>query len=86
MIDQFVRMDLPDREKTVAQVDQIMAILIQRKETYRRRRPRILNLISAREIRRFVQSGLIGNPSISGAELEERRARRNRAFCLRYRG
>jgi transcriptional regulator with XRE-family HTH domain len=67
-------LDLPDREKTVAQVDQIMAILTQRKETYRRRKPGILNLISAREIRRFVQSGLIGNPSISGAELEERRA------------
>jgi transcriptional regulator with XRE-family HTH domain len=67
-------LDLPDREKTVAQVDQIMAILTQRKETYRRRKPGILNLISAREIRRFVQSGLIGNPSISGPELEERRA------------
>jgi len=50
-----------------------MAILAQRKETYRRRRPGILNLISAREIRRFLQSGLIGNTSITGAELEERR-------------
>ncbi len=66
--------DLPDRDKTLAQVDQIMEILAQRKETYLRRKPGILNLISAREIRRFVQSGMIGNPSISGAELEERRA------------
>jgi hypothetical protein len=67
-------LDLPDREKTVAQVDQIIAILAHRKETYSRRKPGILNLISAREIRRFLQSGLTGNSLIAGAELEERRA------------
>lgn len=66
--------DLPDRQKHVTQVNQIMEILAQRKETYRRRKPGILNLISAREIRRFVQSGFVGNPSIVGPELEERRA------------
>lgn len=66
--------DLPDRAKFVGQVDRIIEILEQRKITYRRRRPGILNLISAREIRRFVQSGFIGNPSISGDLLEERRA------------
>lgn len=66
--------DLPDRDKNIAQVERIMDILRQRKITYRRRKPGILNLISAREIRRFVQSGLTGNPSISGALLEERRA------------
>lgn len=65
--------DLPDRQKYLGDVDQIISILAQRKETYSRRRPGILNLISAREIRRFVQSGLIGNPGISGPELEERR-------------
>jgi transcriptional regulator with XRE-family HTH domain len=67
-------LDLPDREKTVAQVDQIIAILAQRKAAYSRRKPGILNLISAREIRRFLQSGLTGNSLIAGAELEERRA------------
>lgn len=66
--------DLPDRDKFVAQVDRILEILHQRKITYRRRRPGILNLISAREIRRFVQSGFIGNPSIAGDLLEVRRA------------
>lgn len=66
--------DIPDRDKAVGQVDQIMEILAQRKATYRRRKPGILNLISAREIRRFVQSGFVGNPAISGAELAERRA------------
>lgn len=67
-------LDLPDRDKSVAQVDRILEILQQRKVTYRRRRPGILNLISAREIRRFVQSGFIGNPAINGDLLEERRA------------
>ncbi len=67
-------LDLPDRDEFLAQVDRILEILQQRKVTYRRRRPGILNLISAREIRRFVQSGFIGNPSITGDLLEERRA------------
>jgi transcriptional regulator with XRE-family HTH domain len=65
--------DLPDRQKYLGDIDQIISILAQRKDTYRRRRPGILNLISAREIRRFVQSGLLGNPAISGSELEERK-------------
>lgn len=67
-------LDLPDRDGFLAQIDRILEILQQRKVTYRRRRPGILNLISAREIRRFVQSGFIGNPSIAGELLEERRA------------
>jgi transcriptional regulator with XRE-family HTH domain len=65
--------DLPDRPRYISDVDRIISILTQRKETYRRRRPGILNLISAREIRRFVQSGLLGNPSITGPELDERK-------------
>lgn len=66
--------DLPEREKTITQVGQIMEILRQRKETYRRRKPGILNLISAREIRRFVQNGFVGNPSLPADQLAERRA------------
>jgi transcriptional regulator with XRE-family HTH domain len=66
-------LDLPERDKAVAHVEQIMAILRQRKETYRRRRPGILNLISAREIRRFLQNGIVGKSTSSGAELDERR-------------
>lgn len=66
-------LDLPDRQKHLEDVDQIISILAQRKQTYRRRHPGMLNLISAREIRRFVQSGLLGNPTISGSELEERK-------------
>jgi transcriptional regulator with XRE-family HTH domain len=66
-------LDLPDRQKYLDDVNQIISILAQRKQTYRRRHPGMLNLISAREIRRFVQSGLLGNPAISKSELEERK-------------
>lgn len=66
-------LDLPDRDKAVAHIEQIMAILQQRKETYRRRRPGILNLISAREINRFLQNGIVGNSTIAGEELKRRR-------------
>lgn len=65
--------DLPEREKALAQVEQILVILAQRKETYRRRRPGILNLISAREVSRLLQSGFVGNSSITGPELKRRR-------------
>jgi len=66
-------LDLPDRPAALTQVDKILEILKSRKETYKRRRPGILNLISAREINRLLQSGLVGNPSITGPELEKRR-------------
>lgn len=66
--------DLPDRQKALAQVDRIMEVLIQRKETYRRRRPGILNLISARALHRFTQNGMGENSSLAWSEHEERRA------------
>src|ERR1700683_1623609 len=35
------------RERALAQIDELMAVLHQRKETYRRRRPAVVNLIGA---------------------------------------
>lgn len=66
--------DLPDRDAALVQVDQIIDILVKRKEAYHRRKPGILNLISARAIRSFIQHGMVGNSNVSGAALEERRA------------
>lgn len=66
--------DIPDRDEALAQVERIVAILVQRKEKYKKRRPGILNLISARELNRFLQSGLVGSASISAAELRRRQA------------
>ncbi len=65
--------DLQDRAKALAQIEQVMHILVERKQTYRRRQPGILNLISLREITRFAQGGFVGNSLIAGEELERRR-------------
>jgi len=65
---------LPDRQKFLMQVDRIMEVLIQRKETYRRRKPGILNLISARALRRFAQNGMGGNLLLAQSEREKRKA------------
>src|SRR3954453_1998781 len=45
------------RTRALTQVDEVMAVLRQRKEAYRRRRPGIVNLISASEMERFVRNG-----------------------------
>lgn len=74
VLKESIPLDLPDRQKALSQVEKIMAVLIQRKETYRRRRPGILNLISARALHRFIQNGMVGNSSLPWAELEERKA------------
>src|SRR5689334_4512576 len=39
--------------KALAQIDELMAVLRSRKDTYRRRRPAIVNLIAAGEMQRF---------------------------------
>lgn len=66
--------DLPNRETHLAQVDRIMAVLTQRKDTYRRRRPGILNLISSRALHRFIQSGMVGSTLLPPEVVEQRRA------------
>ena len=49
-----------DRKRALAQVDDVMAVLRQRKEAYRRRQPGIVNLISAVEMQHFLRNGLVG--------------------------
>lgn len=66
--------DVPDRKRAVADVPKIMEILHQRKETYRARKPTIVNLISATEIERFLDHGLIGRSALPADVLEQRRA------------
>jgi transcriptional regulator with XRE-family HTH domain len=65
--------DIANRTQSVAQVKQILDILDQRKQTYLRRRPGVLNLISRRELARFIQTGPVGSSSLSLRELESRR-------------
>jgi transcriptional regulator with XRE-family HTH domain len=65
--------NIDGRERALAQVDEVMAVLRQRKESYRRRRPGIVNLISAAEMDRFLRNGLVGRLDLPDKVLAERR-------------
>jgi transcriptional regulator with XRE-family HTH domain len=66
--------DAPDRKRALADIPKIMAILHERKQTYRKRKPTIVNLISGTEIERFLNHGFIGRSALPPDVLEERRA------------
>lgn len=65
--------DLPTRIKALADVDKIMEILHERKRAYRRRRPPIVNLISAMQIERFLNNGLFGRVQLTENKKKMRR-------------
>jgi len=64
-----------DRDRALAQLGELIAILRQRKEAYRRRQPGILNLISGAEIDRFLRNGLVGRLDLPDGVRRERRKR-----------
>jgi transcriptional regulator with XRE-family HTH domain len=63
-----------NRERALSDVPKIMEILRQRKSTYRRRRPTIVNLMSAMEIERFLHHGLIGRSGLPEDVIMRRKA------------
>jgi len=65
---------LPSRKRALEAVDEITAVLRQRKENYRRRQPGIVNLISASEMEEFLVNGLIGRLGLPENVRRERRA------------
>jgi transcriptional regulator with XRE-family HTH domain len=75
---EILRESIPDaaegRKRALAQVDEVMAVLRQRKETYRRRQPGIVNLISAAEMQHFLRNGLVGRLDLPDKVRRERRA------------
>ncbi len=76
-LSEILRESIPDategRKRALAQVDEVMAVLRQRKETYRRRQPGIVNLISAAEMQHFLRNGLVGRLDLSDKVRRERR-------------
>lgn len=62
-----------DRKGVLDDVAQIMRIFEERKESYRRLRPNILNLVSALDIERFLRSGFVGRPFVPENIAQERR-------------
>jgi transcriptional regulator with XRE-family HTH domain len=73
MLRENIQEEAEDRRRALAQVDEIMSVLRQRKEGYRRRQPGIVNLIAASEMERFVRNGLIGRFDLPAKVLSERR-------------
>jgi transcriptional regulator with XRE-family HTH domain len=59
-------------DRALADIPKIIAILHERKEMFRRRRPGIVNLISANEIKRFLRDGFIGTAKLSPEVARER--------------
>lgn len=64
--------DLPNRKRMLGDIDKIMEILHARKATFSRRRPSVVNLISAMQIEHFLARGLIGRVRLSPATVAER--------------
>jgi transcriptional regulator with XRE-family HTH domain len=65
---------LPGRKRALDQVDEVIAVLHQRKAQYRRRQPGIVNLISATEMEHFLENGLVGRLGLPDDIRGERRA------------
>ena len=63
------------RARGLDQVRELMAILRQRKSTYRERRPGVLNLISEAEMGRFLRNGLVGRLDLPAPIRKDRLAR-----------
>jgi transcriptional regulator with XRE-family HTH domain len=82
---EVLRESVPDgiegRERALAQIDELMAVLHRRKETYRRRQPAIVNLISASEMERFLRNGLVGRLDLADKVRRERRALARAEAC-----
>src|SRR4029077_14411432 len=54
-----IPVEFEGRKRALAQIDELMEVLRQRKETYRRRHPGVLNLIAAAEMERFLRHRLV---------------------------
>jgi transcriptional regulator with XRE-family HTH domain len=61
-------------ERARSDIPKIMAILRERKELYRRRKPAIVNMMSAFEIERFLDHGFVGRKGLPAAVLTKRKA------------
>ncbi|CDN57482.1 DNA-binding helix-turn-helix protein (plasmid) [Neorhizobium galegae bv. officinalis bv. officinalis str. HAMBI 1141] len=61
-------------DETATAIDRLLSVLRQRKEAYQRRRPLLVNLIAASELRRFLSNGLIGRDDLSASDRRNRQS------------
>jgi transcriptional regulator with XRE-family HTH domain len=77
VLGELLKESIPESEDNMrlaeAEVDAIMTVLKQRKDTYRRRQPTIVNLIAATEISRFLINGMVGRLDMPDKMRRERR-------------
>jgi transcriptional regulator with XRE-family HTH domain len=66
--------NVANRQRALSDIPKIMQILRERKTTYRRKRPTIVNLMSAMEIERFLHHGLIGRSGLHEDVIAQRKA------------
>ena len=69
-----VSKNVANRPRVLSDISKIMDILRERKAIYKRRRPTIVNLMSALEIERFLHHGLIGRTGLPEEVLVKRKA------------
>jgi hypothetical protein len=66
--------NVANRQRALSDIPKIMQILRERKTTFRRKRPTIVNLMSAMEIERFLHHGLIGRSGLPEDVMVQRKA------------
>ena len=66
--------NVANRQRALSDIPKIMQILRERKTTFRRKRPTIVNLMSAMEIERFLHHGLIGRSGLPEDVMVHRKA------------
>ncbi|MFN4283380.1 MAG: helix-turn-helix domain-containing protein [Alphaproteobacteria bacterium] len=73
VLEESIPENLEDRARALTEVGEIMNILGQRRESYRRRQPGVVNLIAASEVDRFLRNGLVGRLDLPAKTQRERR-------------
>lgn len=73
VLEESIPETLEDRARALTEVGDIMNILQQRRDSYRKRQPGVVNLIAASEVDRFLRNGLVGRHDLPPKVQRERR-------------
>ncbi len=73
VLEESVPGDVVNRTNALSDIERVMAILRQRKEHYRARRPSLVCLVSLVELEQFCRTGFIGAYDPPGVDVERRK-------------
>lgn len=74
LLEESVPAENPRRERVLADMQTILGILRERKQTYRKRMPAVVNLVSGLEIERLLRNGFVGKTLLPPELHQKRRA------------